>query len=142
MDGCTPPEPLGPRKAVDWAYTPTSISVHPLSRFRNPRAEDEKSTIVVHVEFLDGDEFACRGVGKLRINIITIQNELIAFKLVDLENPDDNRNSFDNVTRTYLVLFDSLEGNFNRVNIEAIFHAESTDPYRSELFTIVNHANE
>ena len=59
----------GPTLVDTWAYTPHSVQVHPLSRFKVQLGEENPEEIIVHVVFKDGDAFQCRAVGMLVLTI-------------------------------------------------------------------------
>ena len=138
--GCaTGPELRGPKPATHWAYAPASIVVHPLSRFRNPNNPEEERMIVVHVVLLDGDGFACRGVGELVVSLTNDQHANLSTETVDLEDSDINRLRFDNVTRSYRIHFDRLPEMIDRVWIQATFLASGEDTIKSKRHLLVNH---
>ena len=98
---------IGPKRAANWAYAPNTVAVHQLSRIRtNP--DPSKATIVVHVEFLDGDGFACRGVGELFVEIVSASGKTTDTKAFDLRDAATNRELFDAVTRTYRIELDTV----------------------------------
>jgi len=120
--GCsTGPKHTGPKYFPDWAYAPESLIVHQLSRVVNPVNSGESSEVVVHIKFLDGDGFACRGMGLLTL---TMQNDgdavNPAIDSVDLNDDTQNRSHFDPVTRTYVVRFKmDLPKSVHRLDIKA-----------------------
>jgi hypothetical protein len=142
--GCSSvPKPVGPRQAFNWAYAPNSIIVHPLSRFSNPSnpsnpAEDRM--IVVHVVLLDGDGFACRGVGKLIVSVTNDQHSLLATEMVDLGDPHINRQRFDSVTRSYRVHFNHLADACDRLWIRATFTGDGEKAIKSDRHLLEDHS--
>jgi hypothetical protein len=139
FSGCsTGPELSGPKPASHWAYAPATVAVHPLSRFRNPTNPQEKRMIVVHVMFLDGDGFACRGVGELTVSLTSEQHANLSTETLDLEDSDINWKRFDNVTRTYRVHFDHLPETVDRVWIQATFLASGEGSIKSKRHLLVS----
>lgn len=94
--------------------------------------------IVVHVVLLDGDGFACRGVGELTVSLTNKQHAHLSTETVDLENSDINRLRFDNVTRSYRIHFSHLPESIERVWIQATFLASSEDPIKSKRHLLVS----
>lgn len=140
--GCTTiPEWGGPKQASDWAYAPASVVVHPLSRFRNSSKQDEDAMIIVHIVFLDGDGFACRGLGDLTISLTNNQHATLSIETVNLEDEDNNRLRFDNVTRSYRVHFDQLPEQLDRVWIQATLLASGGELIKSKRHLLVNRKN-
>ena len=141
--GCsTTPASGGPRPVSQWAYAPTSVIVHPLSRFSlpsNPRNPAEERLIVVHVVLLDGDGFTCRGVGELVVTVTNNQHAHLSTETVDLTDPEINRLRFDNVTRSYRVHFNHLPDTCDRVWISATFKEEGEKAIKSERHELVRH---
>lgn len=139
--GCsTAPNWGGPRPVSNWAYAPTSIVVHPLSRFSIPSNSNnpaEEQMIVVHVVLLDGDGFACRGVGELVVTVSNDQHAHLSTETVDLGDPEINRLRFDNVTRSYRVHFNHLPDTCDRVWIRAMFTANGEDSIKSDRLLLV-----
>ena len=97
MTSCESPSQLGPKAVSNWAYAPTTIQVHPLSRF------SDQDQLIVHTKLLDGDGFACRGVGTLHVHVTSGGNQTIAEETVHLDDAETNRKHFDGVTRTYRI---------------------------------------
>lgn len=143
VTGCsTTPESSGPKPVSHWAYAPTSVVVHPLSRFSLPKNSNnpaEERMIVVHVVLLDGDGFACRGVGELVVTVTSDQHAHLSTETVDLTDPDINRLRFDNVTRSYRVHFNHLPDTCDNVWISATFTADLEKPIKSERHMLVKH---
>ena len=140
FSGCNiGPELQGPKPASHWAYAPATIAVHPLSRFRNPTIPEEERLIVVHVVLLDGDGFACRGVGELTVSLTNEQHATLSTETVDLEDSEINRLRFDNVTRSYRIHFSHLPELIDRVWIQATFLSSGEDPMKSKRQLLVSH---
>lgn len=115
--GCTVNNKIGgPSQTGVWEYAPEHIAIHPLSRFKN--TEDD-SIIIVHTTFTDGDGFACRGVGQLKITVK--EDDIDESENVSLDNKDVNFKRFDQVTRTYRVHFSNVPNNWEKVTVEASF---------------------
>jgi len=93
------------------------------------------AAILVHVEFKDGDGFACRGVGNLFIAVDTASgNKTKTFKLND---PEVNRELFDSVTRTYRIELPTSP-NVKLVKVQATFNASDEEVLSSKKKTLVN----
>jgi len=135
---CSSPKQVGPKLAGNWVYTPYEIEIHPLSRFRNTTNPDEETMIVVHVEFRDGDGFACRGMGALSVSIIGANGTLLATELVSLQDPEVNRQRFDSVTRTYRVHFNKIPKGCKRVTAKASLSTTGEKTIKSQSRTIKN----
>ncbi len=140
--GCSSQKRLGPKQTGDWAYAPHTVAIHPLSRFKNPVDTEEESTLVVHVEFADGDDFACRAVGELSVTITDVQGAVLGTQMVHLEDPNENYLRFDPVTRPYLVLFNNISEKCNLINARATFTSTNEKPVRSMQHTIKNNRKE
>jgi len=139
--GCsTSSKQIGPKHASEWAYAPNTIKVHPLTRMRVPDNKDEEPFVVVHVAFLDGDGFSCRGVGELRVEVNSNENRMLDEELIDLRDSETNRNRFDPVTRTYQLHFGNLPKDLRSVNIRAYFSVVGNKELKSKQFRVVNHA--
>ena len=136
--GCSSQKRLGPKQSGDWAYAPHTVAVHPLSRFKNPVDGEEEPTLVVHVEFADGDEFACRAVGELSVTITDSRGTVLGTQVVHLEDPNENYLRFDPVTRTYLVLFNNISEKRNLISARATFTSTTEKPIRSTQHIIKN----
>ena len=95
--------------------------------------------IVVHVVLLDGDGFACRGVGELIVSLTNEQHANISIETVDLEDSYINRLRFDDVTRSYRIHFSHLPELIDRVWIQATFLASGEDPIKSKRHLLVSH---
>lgn len=134
--GCSSQKNLGPKQTGDWAYAPHTVAVHALSRFKNPN--DDETTLIVHVEFADGDDFACRAVGELSVTITDSQGAVLGTQVVHLEDPSENYLRFDPVTRTYIVLFNNIAEKRNLINARATFTSASEKPIRSPKLAIKN----
>lgn len=139
--GCTSgPKQIGPRRATEWAYAPNSIAVHPLSRIRID--EDNEASVIAHIVMLDGDGFACRGVGTLTIRITNTQGELVDEKTVDLSSQEVNRSCFDAVTRTYRLPVSAIKPNTKEVRLRATFTSSGERTLKSKSATLVNHESD
>ena len=129
---------IGPKNAANWAYAPNTITLHNLSRIRS--GEDlAKAKLVLHIAFLDGDGFACRGIGELQIEIVSASGKTTDTKRFDLRNAVANCELFDAVTRTYRIEFDTL-ASVESVNVRASFYADG-DVLHSKQKRLVNFAN-
>ena len=137
-EGCSAPKRVGPKQATNWAYAPHTIEIHPLSRFRNPTTQDEETVIMVHVEFKDGDGFACRGVGVLDVSLLGKNGHVLATEIVPLQDENVNFTRFDHITRTYQVRFDNVPTELDRVDVRATFTALGDTPVVSRKYTIKN----
>ena len=101
-------------------HVPTSLTIHPLSRFTVPVGDQHPSDIYIHVEFQDGDGFPCRAVGEL---VITISSSAIhdVSESIDLSDAHTNRIRFDKMTRTYLVRFNEIPTDLTKVRVLATY---------------------
>ena len=131
MSTCAEPKQIGPRAVSDWAYAPDSIKVHPLSRFTH----DGK--LVVHATLLDGDGFACRGVGTLNITISTTSISQQNSNTIHLEDSEENRKYFDYVTRTYRIPIKSVAAELDKVTVKVTFTGVKEEPLKSDTYTVV-----
>jgi len=95
--------------------------------------------IVVHVVLLDGDGFACRGVGELTVSLTNEQHANLSTETVDLEDSYINRLRFDDVTRSYRIHFSHLPELIDRVWIQATFLASGEDSIKSKRHLLVSH---
>ena len=130
--GCTNgPKNDGPSLVGTWAYTPSSVIVHPLSRFSVSVGSSLAQDILIHVEFKDGDGFPCRAVGEL---VLTLSGQDIGdvSESIDLKNAATNRNRFEGLTRTYLVRFNKIPADLNEVGVSATFIPESGKVLRAK----------
>ena len=117
---------------------PQTIEIHPLSRFRNPIQENEETMIVVHVEFNDGDGFACRGVGELQVTLYGKNNQSIGSEVVLLQDTDENYKRFDPITRTYQVRFNAIPDDLEQVSAIATFTPIEENEMTSQRHMIQN----
>ncbi len=122
-----------------WAYAPATINIHPLSRFDLPTSSDEEAMIVIHIELLDGDGFACRGVGSLKVSIDEPSKGASAMEIVPLNNPQVNRQRFDPVTRTYRIHFNNVSDTMKNVVARASFISNDGKTIRSKKYKIQNY---
>ena len=88
--------------AVDgmWAYAPEHMQVHPLTRH-----DVDNNALEVRVELLDNDDVSCRGIGTLEV-VASRPNgglPMVDRLLINLDDPDTNLATYDDVTRTYRV---------------------------------------
>ncbi len=128
---------LGPKETkYHSAYAPNSVEINPLSRFRNSSDPDKERMIIVHVEFRDGDDFACRGIGLLHITLTDLDGNSLVTETISLDNPSVNRQHFDSVTRTYRVHFNKVPENLTQATVRATFAQEDENPIRSKSYTI------
>ena len=95
--------------------------------------------IVVHIVLLDGDGFACRGVGSLTVSLTNDQHVNLSTETVDLEDSDINRSRFDHVTRSYRIHFNNLPEMIERVWIQGTFLANGEELIKSKQYLLVNH---
>ena len=140
INGCTfANKQVGPKPtAKHWAYAPSNIEIHPLSRFRNPKVSDEENLIVVHIEMVDGDGFACRGVGVLKVTLIGANGQVLATESIELQDATINRQRFDPVTRTYQAHFSSIPIGLEHVTATATFTALDKTSITSQTHAIHN----
>ena len=136
MTSCSLPKQVGPKPVQNWAYAPAAIKVHPLSRFVGD------GTLIVHVKLLDGDGYSCRGVGLLKINVSTSQNRSLGNKTVQLDDPEVNRDHFDNVTRTYRIPISGVPDHIDRVSVQATFKGTDDSTTKSGTHTVVKRKSE
>jgi uncharacterized protein YceK len=138
MSGCSSSQKqIGPKNAANWAYAPNTIALHNLSRIRSGEDMPE-AKLILHIAFLDGDGFACRGIGELQIEIVSASGKSTDTKRFDLRNEVTNRDLFDAVTRTYRIEFDTL-ASVESVNVRASFYADG-DVLHSNQKRLVNFA--
>jgi len=123
------PKRGGPSPVDTWAYTPQSLHVHPLSRFKVKLGEENPEEIIVHIAFKDGDAFQCRAIGMLVLTLsgVNIKNTV---KSIDLANPKTNQERFDGLTRTYLIHFNEVPTDLSRVRVFAAFTPSSGNKLR------------
>jgi hypothetical protein len=138
--GCsTSPKQKGPNNSdTYWMYSPDSLSIHPLSRFTQPKGKTGWR-VVVHVEFKDGDDFACRGTGALDVSIYAKNGRLLATKPISLANAEGNYKLFDPVTRTYQIVFDGIPEESELVNVQATYTEPGSKLMRSNKHTVKNY---
>jgi hypothetical protein len=93
-------------------YIPITVKIHQLSGIRivggdeeygEARGDGTDTAVVLHVSFLDGDGFTCRGVGTLFVETVSEIDNRIETTTYDLRDPEINRELFDMVTRTYRI---------------------------------------
>ena len=130
MTSCESPSQIGPKAVSNWAYAPTTIQVHPLSRFA------DQDQLVVHMKLLDGDGFSCRGVGTLHVHVTSSGNQTIAEETVRLDDAETNRKHFDSVTRTYHIPI-RVGNKEERVVVRVTFSGTGSIPLKSETRSIV-----
>ena len=131
MTSCNTPKQVGPKPVSNWAYAPVAIKVHPLSRFAR------EGNLIVHVKLLDGDGYSCRGVGSLQVNVSTSQNRDLKSNTVRLDDPEVNREHFDNVTRTYRIPLTGITSSEDRISIQVTFTGTDDSPIKSGSYTVV-----
>ena len=138
--GCSSsPKQTGPNAVRgNWAYTPDTVEVHPLSRFTTAEQQG-KTAVVVHIEFKDGDDFVCRGTGTLSVTAATKNGVVFDSKQIDLANTRVNYDTFDAVTRTYHVLFSSVPIDCKLVVVEATYVEPAGAKMKSGKHTIKNY---
>ena len=106
---------VGEVQTSQWPFWPTSLRIHPLTRLAvDPQTR--KSIIEVRLEFLDPQQHTTKGVGQVRIDLVTSgiaadSAPPLATWSWDLRDPSVNTTLYDDVTRTYLLRLkvDSLE---------------------------------
>lgn len=135
LTACNAPKQVGPKAVAHWAYAPASLAVHPLCRFT------DHGSLIVHVKLLDGDGYSCRGVGKLHLNVTTTENRSLNNTTIQLDNPEINRNHFDDVTRTYRIPVSGVPHTINKVGVYATFEGADESPMKSESYTVVRKQN-
>ena len=122
----------GPIKVAALAYAPVSINVHPLSRFSSKNSD---SSFILHIQLLDGDDFACRGLGKLIVSIANNEGDKVESELFNLEDTKMNTALFDGVTRTYKIPWNKVPSN-NKVIISATFEDKFSGPVKSNTLIV------
>ena len=139
FSGCTSvPKQIGPKQTSRWAYSPNTMSVHPLSRIQT---NGDSTSIVAHIAMLDGDGFACRGVGTLIVRIVAQNGTVLQEEVVNLQNPEINRELFDAVTRTYRLPNLHVPNDTKRAKLSATFNSVGDKGIRSKTSTLINHDN-
>jgi len=136
--GCMAPKRVGPKQTGNWAYSPHTVEIHPLSRFKNPLNPQEETLIMVHIEFKDGDGFACRGVGSLEVSLFAKNGQVLAKENIQLQDEDVNFSRFDPVTRTYQVRFNNVPPELERVSVQATYTPNGQRSIESQPHTIHN----
>jgi len=129
---CSSKVAKGPIKVTALAYAPVSINVHPLSRF--VKGENDPS-FIIHVQLLDGDGFACRGLGKLILSLTNNEGTQVESELFNLEDTTMNTSLFDGVTRTYRIPWSKMPSN-DKVIISATFKNKSSEPIKSNTLIV------
>jgi len=137
--GCSSSKRINPKQSGEWAYAPYRVEIHPLSRIKIADDSEDKSLIVVHVEFTDQDGYSCRGVGVLSVTLTDLQGNVMGSESVLLQYPDINRQRFDPVTRTYQVHFNNLQKGCNGVLAKAMFTPLGDKSMRSRSYRILNY---
>ena len=117
--GCASPLKTVPSADLDWQQPPADrtigpdapwpfwaarMRIHPLSQFVKHRDTGEL-LIEVRVEFFDPDDYTCRVVGQIGIDLVDASNvnaEPVSKWQDDLWDPQINRDRYDEITRTYL----------------------------------------
>ncbi|MDP6601195.1 MAG: hypothetical protein QGH76_02730 [Phycisphaerales bacterium] len=115
--------------AVDgmWAYAPEHMQVHPLTRH-----DADNNTLEVRIELLDNDDVSCRGIGTLEV-VANRPNgglPLVERISIDLDNPETNLATYDDVTRTYRVTvpLDNVEVLPDQVALKVTFTPRHRGP--------------
>ena len=90
-----------------WPYWPTSMRLHPLSRLVFTEGDEENCTLEARVEFSDRDQNISKVAGKIKLTLFDqdasgLVGEFIESWDINLEDLDENRRHFDDITRTYL----------------------------------------
>jgi len=131
LTACAGPKQVGPKPISNhWAYAPDTLKIHPLSRFNHD------GELVVHASLLDGDGFACRGVGTLIVAVATPSNTNPVTITIQLEDPEVNRNYFDDVTRTYRIPVADVAEDIDRVVVRTTFTGLQEEPIKSDTYTV------
>ncbi len=139
IGGCSSSQKqIGPKNAANWAYAPHTVAIHNLSRIRS--GEDlAKAKLVLHIAFLDGDGFACRGIGELQVELVPASGKKLKTERFDLRDEMINLELFDAVTRTYRIEVDT-PASAESVNVRASFYADG-EVLHSKQKRLVNFAN-
>lgn len=87
--------------ARPWAYGPTLMRIHPISRV-SPTTGDAPARIDVRIEFTDADGQVTRAMGRLSVSADLAGCAPMSAS-VDLDDRAANRAAWDAATRTYLV---------------------------------------
>lgn len=95
---------------LDWPYAPASIQVHPISRIKIDRGTGQ-AVVHARVEFLDSDGFSTRGIGELDLILSGQSDDGVMLMsqtewTCDLNDRDNNRQYYDEVTRTYQAILE------------------------------------
>ena len=133
------PNQGGPTLVDTWAYTPQSLHVHPLSRFKVKLGEENPEEIIVHIAFKDGDAFQCRAIGMLVLTLSGV-NIKDTVKSIDLADAKTNQERFDGLTRTYLIHFNEVPTDLSTVRVSATFTPSSGNKLR-DIETIKKQIN-
>ena len=88
---------------------------------------------------LDGDGFACRGVGVLTVQIGAANGDVLDVEVINLQDAKINRSYFDAVTRTYQIESYSLPQSTGRVALSATFLSAGERSIQSNTSTLINH---
>ena len=108
------------------------MSIHPLSRFAN------SNNVVVHLSMLDGDGFACRGIGSLEVHLTSPSGMLVKKITHQLDDPELNRTLFDKVTRTYRIPIELPETDlaYPKLTAKASFNQSHRSAIKSNSYLI------
>lgn len=87
--------------ARPWAYGPTLMRIHPISRV-SPATASAPARIDVRIEFTDADGQVTRAMGRLSVSADLAGCAPMSAS-VDLDDRAANRAAWDAATRTYLV---------------------------------------
>ena len=92
-------------------------------------------SFIIHVQLLDGDGFACRGLGKLILSLTNNEGTQVESELFNLEDTTMNTSLFDGVTRTYRIPWSKMPSN-DKVIISATFKNKSSEPIKSNTLIV------
>jgi hypothetical protein len=118
-------------------YAPIAINIHQLSGIRINGGDETDAAVVLHVSFLDGDGFACRGVGTLFVETVSENDNRIETITYDLRDPEINRELFDMVTRTYRIK-QPIQSNIPSVKVRVSLKTDGGKTISSKKKTLIN----
>ena len=87
---------------------------------------------------LDGDGFACRGIGSLEVHLTNPSGLLVKKVTHQLDDPELNRTLFDKVTRTYRIPIElpSAELAYPKLTAKANFNQSHRNAIKSNSYLI------
>ena len=118
-------------------YTPITVNIHQLSGIRTDGGDGTGAAVVLHVSFLDGDGFMCRGVGTLFVETVSESDNRIETTTYDLRDPEINRELFDMVTRTYRIK-QPTQSNTPSVKVRVSLKTDGGKTLSSKKKTLIN----